>query len=111
MQKYKKSTLHVRNKLIDILQALLIFFSTSNQEEWDGQGTWHVWGVRRVSYRVLVGKLEGKRPLGRPKCRWGDNIKISVQETGHEDVNWIHPVQDSEMWRAVVKAAMNLRVP
>ena len=68
-------------------------------------------GLRRVSYRVLVRKLEGKRPLGRPTCRWGDNIKISVQETRHEDVNWIHLAQDSEKWRTVVKAAMNLRVP
>jgi len=68
-------------------------------------------GVRRVSYRGLVGKPEGKRPLGRPRCRWGDNIKISLQETRHEDVNWIHLTQDSEEWRVVVKAVMNLRVP
>jgi hypothetical protein len=68
--------------------------------------------MRRVSYRVLVGKLEGKRPLGRPRCRWGDNIKISLQETGgHGGVNWIHLAQGSEKWRAVVKAVMNLRVP
>ena len=56
-------------------------------------------------------KPEGKRPIGRPRCRWEDNIKISLQKTGHEDVNWIHLTQDSKKWRAVVKAAMNLRVP
>jgi len=68
-------------------------------------------GVRRASYRVLVGKPEGKRSSGRPRCRWGDNIEISLQEIGHEDVNWIHLTQDSDDWRAVVKAVMNLRVP
>ena len=67
-------------------------------------------GMRRVSYGILAGKLEGKRPLGRSRRRWGDNIKISLQETGHEDVNWIHLAQESEKWRAVVKAVMNLRV-
>jgi hypothetical protein len=66
--------------------------------------------MRRVSYGVLVGKLDGKRPFGRSRCRWGDNIKISLQETGHEDVNWIHLSRDSEKWRADVKAVINIRV-
>jgi len=68
-------------------------------------------GERRVVYRVLVGKPEGKRPLGRPRRRWEDNIKIYLQEVGCEGVNWIELAQDRDSWRALVNAVMNLRVP
>jgi hypothetical protein len=62
-------------------------------------------------YRLLVGKPEGKRPLGRPKRRWIDNIKMDILEIGLSVVHWIGPAQDRYRWRALVKAAMNFRVP
>jgi hypothetical protein len=65
----------------------------------------------RGVYRVLVGKPEGKRPLGRPRCRWEDNIKIDRQEVGCGGMDWIELAQDRDRWRALVTAVMNLRVP
>jgi len=62
-------------------------------------------------YRVLVGKPDGRRTLGRPRLRWEDNIKIDLQEVGCGGVNWIDLGQDREMWLALVNAVMNLRVP
>jgi hypothetical protein len=58
-----------------------------------------------------VGKPEGKRPMGRPRCRREDNIKMNVQEVGCECMHWIGLVQDRYRWRALVNAVMNLRVP
>jgi len=60
---------------------------------------------------VLVGKREGKKPLGRPKSRWEDNIKMDLQEVGCGGVDWIEMAQDRDRWRALVNAVMNLRVP
>jgi hypothetical protein len=68
-------------------------------------------GERRGVYRVLVGKPEGKRPLGRPRRRWEDNIKMHIHEVGLGGTDWIDLAQDMERWRALVNAAMNLRVP
>jgi hypothetical protein len=68
-------------------------------------------GEVRGAYRVLAGRPEGRRPLGRPRCRWGDNIKMDLQEVGWEGVDWIDMAQDRDRWRAVVNAVMNLRVP
>ena len=65
---------------------------------------------RRGVYRILVGKLEGKRPLGRPRRRWEDNIKMDLQEVGCECMDWINLAQDRDRWRALVNAVMNLRV-
>ena len=62
-------------------------------------------------YRVLVGKLEGKRQLGRPGCRWEDNIKMDLQEMGCGGMDWIDLAQVRDRWRALVNAAMNFRVP
>jgi hypothetical protein len=58
-----------------------------------------------------VGNPEGKRPLGRPKCRWVDNIKMDLREIGWAGGDWINLAQDRDQWRAFVKAVMNLRVP
>jgi len=68
-------------------------------------------GKRRGVYRVLVGKPEGKRPLGRPRRRWEDNIKMDLQEVGCGVVDWIELAQDRDRWRSLVNAVMNLRVP
>jgi hypothetical protein len=65
---------------------------------------------RRDAYRGWVGKPEGKRPLGRPRYRWEDNIKMELQEVGWEFMDWIDLAQDRDRWRNVI-AVMNLRVP
>jgi hypothetical protein len=68
-------------------------------------------GKRRGVYRDLVEKPEGKRSLGRPRLRWQDNIKVDFQEVGWRDMDWIYLAQDKYMWRDVVNAVMNLRIP
>jgi hypothetical protein len=60
---------------------------------------------------ILVGRPEGRRPLGRPRRRWEDNIKMDLRETGFGDVDWIYWAQDRDRWRALVNMVMNLRVP
>jgi hypothetical protein len=65
----------------------------------------------RGAYRVLVGKLEGKIPLRRPKRRWEDNIKMDLLEVGCESMDWIDLARDRDSWRAFVRAVMNPRVP
>jgi len=68
-------------------------------------------GEEREVYRVLVGKPEGKRPVGRPRRRWVDNIRRYLQEVGCGYMDWIGLAQDRESWRTLVSAVMNLRVP
>jgi hypothetical protein len=68
-------------------------------------------GEKRNVYRLLVGKLEGKRPLGRRRCRWIDNIKVDLLEIGLSVVDWIGLAQDRYRWRAFMNAVLNLRVP
>jgi hypothetical protein len=68
---------------------------------------WHAW--ERNAYKVLMGKPEGKRPLGRPRRRWQDGIRMDLGETGLGGVDWIQLAQDRDRWRAVVSAVMNLR--
>jgi hypothetical protein len=65
----------------------------------------------RNAYRILVGKSEGKRPLGRPRSRWVDNIKIDLREIGWVGVYWIDLAQDRDQWRALVNTVINLWVP
>jgi hypothetical protein len=67
-------------------------------------------GEKRNLYRLLVGKLEGKRPLGKPRRRWIDNIKVDLLEIGLNVVDWIGLAQDRYRWRALVNSVMNLRV-
>ena len=67
-------------------------------------------GGRRGVYRVLVAKAEGKRPLGRTRRRWNDNIKIGSSGSGMEGMDWIDLAQDRDRWRAHVNAVMNVRV-
>ena len=75
--------------------------------------TWHValMGEGRGVHRVLVGKPEGKRPLGRPRHRWEDNIKIDLQEVGRGCGDWMELAQDRDRWRALVSTVRNLRDP
>ena len=68
-------------------------------------------GERRGVYRVLVGKPEGKRPLGRPRRRWEDNITMGLHGVGCEGMNWIELAQDRDRWRALVNAVTNLMIP
>jgi hypothetical protein len=69
---------------------------------------WHAWW--RGVYRVLVGRPEGKKPLGRPRRRWEDNIKMNLREIGIDVANWIRLAQDRVQWRAFVNTVMDLRV-
>jgi hypothetical protein len=68
-------------------------------------------GETRNAYRILVGKPEEKRPLGRPRCRWVNDIKMDLTEIGWDGVDWIELAQDRDQWRALVNTVMNLRVP
>jgi hypothetical protein len=68
-------------------------------------------GEGRDVYRVLVGNLEGKRPLGRPRCRWENNIKLDLRKIQIDRSNWIQLAQDRVQWRAFVNTVMNFRVP
>jgi hypothetical protein len=63
------------------------------------------------AYRIMVGKPEGKRPLGTPRRRWVDNIKMDLGVRGWDGVDWIDMAQDSDQWRALVNTVMKLRVP
>jgi hypothetical protein len=66
---------------------------------------------KRNAYRILMGKPEGKTPLGRPRRRWEDNIRINLIEIGWGGMDWIYLTQDRDQWRALVSTVMNLRVP
>jgi hypothetical protein len=74
-------------------------------------GACSTYGEVRGVYRVLVGKPEGKRPLGRPRRRWEDNVRMDFQEVGCGCEDWIGLAQDRDRWRALVSAVRNLRVP
>jgi hypothetical protein len=68
-------------------------------------------GEKRNAYRIFVGMPEGKRPLGRPRRRWVDNIKMDLTEIGWDGMDWIDLAQNRDQWRALVNVVMNLRVP
>jgi hypothetical protein len=88
--------------------ASIIRIIKSRRMRWAG----HVarMGEKRYAYRLLVGKPEGKRPLGRQRCRWVD-IRMDLGEVGWGDVDWIGLAQDRNRWRALVNSILNLRVP
>jgi hypothetical protein len=91
------------------LKGSIIRIIKSRRMRWAG----HVarMGPKRNAYRLLVGKPEGKRPLGRPRHRWVDNIRMDLVEVGWGDVDWIGLAQDKNRWKAVVNLVLNLRVP
>jgi hypothetical protein len=68
-------------------------------------------GEKRNAYRLLVGKPEGKRPLGRPRRSWVDNIRMNHGEVGWSDVDWFGVAEDRDRWRHLVNSVLNLRVP
>jgi hypothetical protein len=68
-------------------------------------------GAKRNPYRILVGRPEGKRPLGRPRRRLVGNIKMDIRDIGWDGMDWVHLDQDRDQWRALVNTVMNLRVP
>jgi hypothetical protein len=68
-------------------------------------------GERTNANRILTGKPEGKRPLGRPRRRWVDNVKMDFRKIGWGGMDWIDPAQDRDQWRAIMNTVMNLRVP
>jgi hypothetical protein len=81
----------------------------SRRMRWAGHVT--RMGEKRNAYRLLVGKPEGKRPLGRPRRKWVDNIKMDLLEISWGGVDWVFLAEDRDKWRALVNAVMNLRVP
>ena len=89
-----------------------IHISVNSSDKIENEMGGHVarMGETRGVYRVLVGKTEGKRPLGRPRRRWEDNIKIGLQEVGCGGMDWIELAQDRDMWQALVSTVMNFRV-
>jgi hypothetical protein len=98
--------------------SLYIYIYISEEDEMSGSCS-HVWGEKRNAYRLLVGKPEGKRPLGRPRHRWvdnvrvdlGENVTVDLGEVGWGDVDWIGLAQDRNRWRALVNSVLNLQVP
>ena len=92
-------------------QGLPQYCSGDKIEKNEIGGACSAYGERRGVYWVLVGKPEGKRPLGRHRRKWEGNIKIDVQEMGCGGMDWIELTRDRDRWRALVSAVMNLRVP
>jgi hypothetical protein len=96
-------------KYISLKNYFTVRMIISRKMRWVG----HVerMGEGRGVYKVLVGRPEGKRPLGRPRRRWEDNIKMALREIGINGANWIRLAQDTVRWRAFMSTVMNLRVP
>jgi len=82
----------------------------SRRNRWGGGHVAHI-GVNRDVYRVLVGKYEGKSPLGRPSRRWEVHMKMDLQEVGHRGMDWMELARERDRWRALVNVVMSLRVP
>ena len=93
----------------DIIIIIIIVRVVKSRIRWAGHVA-HM-GEGRGVQRVLVGKPEGKKPLGRPRRRWEDNIKMDLQEVGGGCGDWMELAEDRDRWRALVSTVMNLRVP
>jgi hypothetical protein len=93
-----------------LLLLLLLLLIKSRRMRWMG-GPCSTYGEMRNAYRLLAGKPDGKRPLGRPRRRWVDNIRLDLGEVGWGDVDWIGLAKDRNRWRAVVNWVLNFRVP
>jgi hypothetical protein len=89
----------------------LVFFRVIKARRMRRAGHVARMGEVRGAYNILVGRSEGRRPLGRRRRRWENNIKMDLREIGFGDVNWIHLAQDRDRWQALVNTVMNLRVP
>jgi len=87
----------------------IVWVIKSRRMRWAGHVA-HM-GEEKGEYRILVGKPEGRRPLGRPRSRWADNIMMDLEEVGCGYMDWIGMAQDRDRWRTLVSAVMNLRVP
>jgi hypothetical protein len=96
-------------RTVDLLEATVIRIIKSKRMRWAGRVA--RMGEERNAYRILLGKLEGKRPLGRPRHRWEDNIRMDLREIGWGGMHWIDLAQDRDQWKALVNTVMNLRVP
>jgi hypothetical protein len=101
----------LRNKELHDLYSSpsIIRIIKSRRMRWAGHVT--QMGEKRNTYRLLVGKPEGKRPLGRPRCRWLDNIRMDLGDVGWGDVDWIGLAKDRNRWGALVNSVLNLWVP
>jgi hypothetical protein len=91
------------------MEKIIIIIIKSRRMRWAG----HVarMGEKRNACRLLVGKPEGKRPLGRPRRRWVNNIRMDLREVGWDNVDWIGLAKDRNRWSALVNSVLNLRVP
>jgi hypothetical protein len=98
----------VRDCLFDIFAATLRIWKPPS---FCNLKTRHAVVTRDPLNRVLFGRSEGKRPLGRPRRRWKDNVKLNLKEIGIDGANWIQLAQDRVQWRAFINTVMNLRVP
>ena len=93
----------------NLISSNIVRVIKSRRMRWAGHVA-HM-GEERGVYRILMGKPEGKRPLGRPRRRWVDNIRMDLLEVGCGYMDWIGLAQDRDSWRTLVSAVMNLRVP
>jgi hypothetical protein len=102
-RKFRNEELHILYSSPNIIRQI-----KSRRMKWAG----HVarMGQERNMYRVLIGKPEGKRPLGRPRRRWEDGLRMDLREIGWGSVDWIQLAQDGDLWLAFVNTVMNLRV-
>jgi hypothetical protein len=105
-RKERLENLDVYGKII--LKRILKIYECGSKDELDGPLSTHRGDEK---YKILIGKLEGKRPLGRSKRIWEDNIEVDLTEMGSDGLNWIQQAQDRDQCHALVNVAMNLRVP
>jgi hypothetical protein len=101
LHNYELHSLYSSPNIVRVIKSKRMRWAGHVARIWDGRGV----------YRVLVGRPEGKGPLGRPRRRWEDNIKMDFREIGIDVANWIQLAQDRVQWRAFVNTVMNLRVP